>query len=327
MNADIHADNRSRVPGASFVLSLDCEGRWGVANFGKDSGHITNERLIDAYARLIGALGKVRIPATFAFVAALVLSRDEARAHPEWFAPMKIRTSDWYTLFQQDLRRGSVEGWLCPELLDIVRRDPRHEIASHGFSHCTLADDDISDSDFDREMRQLRAVEMLKALAARTFVFPCNRVGHLDRLAAASFEAYRPARAAETRFGQHWRIIRLAEEFNLWERPPPDSGGGRPAPLPPGRYINGRAGLRRFVPISVTLRKIAFMLDAAIENGGAVHLYSHPHEFIACHHQFELFEAILELVAVRVRAGTLVAETQLDYLRRRRGARGASNGK
>ena len=55
---------------ARFILSLDCEGKWGVADTLTPFEHATlsNARLIEAYGQILALLDEFDIPATFAFV-------------------------------------------------------------------------------------------------------------------------------------------------------------------------------------------------------------------------------------------------------------------
>ena len=55
---------------ATFILSLDCEGKWGVADHLDAQTHrsLADARLRAAYRDILAALDRYDIAATFAFV-------------------------------------------------------------------------------------------------------------------------------------------------------------------------------------------------------------------------------------------------------------------
>ena len=302
---------------AEFILSFDCEGRWGLEPFGIGCDHITRARLPDVYARLLEILDRHRVPGTFAFVAAFTLSRDQAEEHRELFEGLTWDGRDWFAPFREALRRNGGDGWLCPEALAMVAAAPAHEIASHSFCHLPLSESQVDRQTFDREMEKVRWTEALHGVASQTFVYPQNIIGHADRLSHWGFVAYRPPRPAEERSGTLARLGRYLDEINLWEPSQSSGKAGMPACLPEGRFINYRYGLRRKIPFGVTASKLRHMLDHAIRRGGVLHLYCHPHEFIRGDRQFELLDHLLGLVSERARNGEVRPCTQRQYYEQR----------
>lgn len=298
--------------GAVFVLSFDCEGRWGLADRPDALPGLSSAALLGAYRELVGLLGRYRVAATFAFVAAFLLTPKEARRHADWFAAIPYRDGDWAAPFRAALAGDALDGWLCPEALEVVAADARHEIAAHGFSHVPLAEHLVGADTFEREMDLLRRLEQRRGLDSRTFVYPRNLVGYTARLAAWGFEAYRPMLALERAAG---RARRLLAELDPREPPQGHGRAGVPLALPPGRFLNHRAGLRRLVPRRLTRAKLRQMLERAVRERQAVHLYSHPHNFLTGRGQFELLEELLAEVRARADAGTIEVMTQHQYAR------------
>lgn len=304
---------------AVFILSFDCEGKWGFADCPGALASVSSAALLGAYRELVDLLGRHRIPATFAFVTSFVLTPEEARAHAPWFAAIPYRNGDWAAPFRAALARGALDGWLCPEALEVVAADRRHEIAAHGFSHVPLTERLIDVDTFEREMDRLRTVEQRRGLCSRTFIYPRNLVGFAERLAAWGFVAYRPPLRLESLGGGGRRLL---AEFDPFEPPQGHGGPGQPLRLPPGRFLNHRAGLRRLVPRAVTLAKVRRMLDRAVRARQAVHLYSHPHNFLTGRRQLDLLADLLADVRTRADAGKLVVMTQLQYARAFAAAKG-----
>jgi hypothetical protein len=110
--------------------------------------------------------------------------------------------------------------------------------------------------------------------------------------------------------------LRLVAEVNPFGRPVEQRGVGAtpvPMPLPPAILLNHRAGGRRLVPARITALRLRGLLRRAIETGGVVHLYSHPHNFITGRGQLELLADVLGLVRAHVAAGELRVLTQSAY--------------
>ena len=87
-------------------------------------------------------------------------------------------------------------------------------------------------------------------------------------------------------------------EFNIFSRAqqhcsPGDSG--QPVRIPGGIFLNWRWGGRKVVPINVTLKRWSYIIADAIQNGGIVHLWSHPHNFIDGDQMDILLDKVLEL--------------------------------
>lgn len=299
---------------AKFILSLDCEGKWGMADQISDyhDHHLTSERLRDAYARLLGLFARYELPVTFAFVMAFLLSPDEQREHDHLFPTCEPGTQ-WLRHFRAAQDRGDLNGWSSPELLDMVRdaggnKIGGHEIGCHGFSHLPLGED-ASRTSVAAEFAAVRDIAARRGVTLETLVFPRNQVGHVDLVEQAGFVGYRDRLAQGG-----GRIGALAAEFA--GRPKPQAGA-KPNPIgstaiPAGFFFNWRVGARRMVPPSVTEMRWRNMVNAAGAND-VVHLWLHPHNIITGPETFGVLERVLRNVARRRDAGVLEAVTQSTY--------------
>lgn len=295
-----------------FIISLDCEGKWGMADVLEDYHHrlLTDEALAKVYGEIVAQFAAHDMPATFAFVMAFTLDAEQRRQFDHFLADSG-RKDAWLEHFWADRRAGRTSGWFQPEALEIVRRDGRHEIGCHGFCHRDLADGAISDEGAEAELEAAAAAARLKGVELRTFVFPRNSVGHVALLGRRGYIGYREARPVGSRVGA------LAQELNLWPEP---EAAARPAPgdpvaIPAGYFLNWRFGPRRYVPRAVTVRRWKTLLDRAADTGGVAHLWFHPHNFITAPSTRDTLEEILAY-ANRLRAdGRLRAVTQEQYCR------------
>jgi peptidoglycan/xylan/chitin deacetylase (PgdA/CDA1 family) len=301
----------------TFILSLDCEGYWGMAdrvNAPPRDGW-TTDRLADVYLRLVRLLETHQIPATWAFVAAFVHTRDEMDACSYLLdEPIPYRGRDWAESFKTSYRGGNADGWLCPQALDVVRASGAHEIAAHGFSHLPLDEAHTSATAAQRELELLHEFWLRRGIRPRTFVFPRNQPGHLARV-AEEFEAYRPPHPLEVRRDPAARLKRLVAELDPFTAPAEHGRIGRPTALPPAVLLNHRAGGRSLVPAGVTLARLRRLLARAVETGKVLHLYTHPHNFITGRGQLDLLAGVIAEVAARVKAGELRVLTQIECSR------------
>jgi len=298
---------------ARFIISLDCEGKWGMADHLEPYHHelLTDAALARAYERLVALFAGYEVPATFAFVMAFTLSPDEReRFRTELLGD---ETDAWLQPYREDLAAGRHQGWHVPEALDIVRAASIHEVACHSFCHRPLGDASISAAGAASELRSAHDVARLKGLSLETFIFPRNEVGHLAELKASGFLGYRE-RLQRPR-GRLGRALSLAEEMNVLagaQRPSPHHDGL--VPIPSGRFLNWRFGARAWIPAAATKARWSHLLRSA-GAGDVVHLWLHPHNLITAPDTEPLLEAVLDDVAAMRDAGRISVVTQRDYCR------------
>ena len=301
--------------GAVFILSLDCEGKWGMADSLTDHHrrHWTTDSLTKVYKDILDLLATVHLSATFAFVGALTLSPEQYSANRDKFGDSPAARA-WLKYFEQDMSSGNYEGWFAPRLLSMVMERGRHEIASHGFSHLPLLDPGTTAKDATRELQAAVAVTRLHGVTPRTFIYPRHLIGHVNALVEHGFIAYRGGHHEQP--GTAQRLANLASEFNVFAAAEPHSAlGMTPVVVPSGYFINWQHGIRSRVPISVTVARWKAIVDDAIKHQRVAHAWFHPHNLIDGVDQLPLLEELLANVAKEVKAGDLGNLTQFEYAR------------
>lgn len=300
---------------ATFILSLDCEGKWGMADriTPYHDHHLTTDKLRAAYLALTALFARYEVPATFAFVMAFLLSGAEQEAVDELF-PDHPAGRAWLADFRAAQARGDMNGWTLPEALTIVSGDGRHEVACHGFSHLPLDEASTPREFADRELVACDRVARMRGLTIETMVFPRNRVGHVDLLPGHGVSGYRERLARGS--GRIAQAAALASEFNLFERPQPDAVPvpDRAIAIPSGHFFNWRVGARRMVPRWTTAMRWRNLMETA-KTGDVVHLWLHPHNIITGPETLPLLERVLRDVARLRDAGRLEVQTQASYCR------------
>jgi peptidoglycan/xylan/chitin deacetylase (PgdA/CDA1 family) len=280
----------------TFILSLDCEGKWGIADHLGAADHeaLTDARLALAYHKIIALLDDLAVPATFAFTDFFLRPMEELAA----LEADEIATQLPYTRAAfSDMHEGSGEGWSAPWLIDAL--GPQHEVASHGVTHSPWSTLSQDQARFE--------LSLYKGPTGRTFVYPRNDVAHLDLLAERGFIGFRlPPRPRS-------RSLSLASEFNLRATAEPEAAVGTPQPIPGGFFVNWLSGGRRLVPKLVTRMRARNILRSAVKSGGVAHFWTHPENIASAPATFDNLRAVLEEAVALQRTGDLKVATQLEY--------------
>ncbi len=251
------------------------------------------------------------IKATFGFVTEFTFSREQYHAFAADFRDVMIGSHVWRHQLHLDIQNDTADGWFSPESLAIVQAAGVHEIASHGFTHLPLDAASVTEDEFLHELAMVAKHSPIAGQPHPTFIYPRNLTGYADLLPHFGFIGYRAELPEPVHFT---RFLSLVNELRLWESADAHSADHRiPIAIPPGRFLNWRSGLRRPIPLAVTIRRWAHLIDDAIANDGVVHLWTHPHNFITGSDMFVLFDAILKRIATAVAEGKLQVVTQQEY--------------
>jgi len=278
------------------IVSLDCEGKWGVADHLGAAGaeRLTNERLRAAYEAITAVLDAHQTPATFAFVE-LFLASDRLRQLE--FARMLSSEQPYLRGATAALEAGD-EGWSAPWALDLLH--DRHEAATHGFSHTPW--NQLT------EIQAAREIELVPTERRQTMVYPRNLIAHSHLLQRHGCIGYRGARRSSSRLGS------LASEFNVFTASETPGERTSPAEIPAGVFINWLSGGRRLVPPAITRLRARRIIEHAARTGGVAHFWTHP-ENIATHPEtLRNFKAVIEEIAMASERGEIRPMTQAGFL-------------
>ena len=293
-----------------FIISFDCEGKWGVADHldARIEESFTTTNLLQNYRDLLALLGEHDLRATFAFVGAYTLSAEAFLDRRVEYEP--LLSSAWCREFAAALQRGQLEGWFNPEAARLVARAGGHEIAGHGFSHRPLTPADATRDEVRWELDALRRLDLFHD-QSWTLVYPRNQIGYVDELGDHGIVGYRERR--QPAFG---RAGALLSELNVVAAAEPHASDAAAIPIPAGFFLNWRSGGRRMVPAAVTVRRWTSLLRDAAKHDRVVHLWSHPHNFLTGDGMLPMFREIVRVAAAMCMRGDLVNMTQIDYAKR-----------
>lgn len=289
-----------------FILSLDCEGKWGIADKLENQHHasLSQERLITAYDQLLQMLSHYQIPATFAFVGLFRHSFSQLKA------------LDWDTLrdlfpyvhnAHADLLNGSEEGWDGDWALKSVRQEItfgiKHEIACHGGTHTPFQ---------AMNEEQARAdLALCDELNGQTFIFPRNSITHLDLLKEHGVLGYRTDRPGTP-------ASRILDEVNVFQRGEKATEPANFHRIPAGFFINWKSGFRRHIPVTISDMRYKAMFTSTPSEDHVIHFWSHPENFASAPETFNVLEALLKQVKKSRDQGELEVVTQHAYCMQRR---------
>jgi peptidoglycan/xylan/chitin deacetylase (PgdA/CDA1 family) len=271
-----------------FTLSLDFELIWGTLDlFGPERFRRACEtERTEIVDRLLDLFVEFEIPATWCVVGHLFLDRCRASdgvKHPEIVPPARAwRQREW---FADDpcSDESSAPLFYGRSLVEKIRRcKVPQEIGSHSFSHVVFGDPGCSRETAASEVAACVRLAHDAGLELRSFVFPRNRVGHLDVLREHGFVCYRgpepawyerPSWPAVARKLGHLADVLLAATPPTVSPERTDSGLWN---LPASMIYFPTHGARRHIPVSLRVRRARRGLEAAAKRKGVFHLWLHP---------------------------------------------------
>ena len=298
------------VTRAGFTLSLDCEGLWGMADQPSvvNAGLICDASLAQVYGLISRVLEANELKVTCAFASAFAAGAEALRAHLPLLRALASQSPAWYAHALPAIEHGQINGWFGKDFY-LELRAAGHEMAWHGATHLSLADHTSADA---VELELQLAARLFEALghSPQTIVFPRNLVGHLEQLQRAGFQTYRAGPPA----GFTGRLAGLVNEWNVLDdrvqAKPHTQHGWHISPT--GFFLNWPSGARSLVPIAVTVSRWKSLLRAAVEQGGYVHMWFHPHNLITAPAMQGAFEQIMKEVGQLVRSGDMASLTMSE---------------
>lgn len=297
---------------ARFILSFDCEGKWGMADdpaMASDDP-IHGDSLSKAYTQIFEILEKHKIPATFALVGLFAGGYEQyVDSRGELLESEPHR--NWLQVPERSFAAGHHDGWFYPELVNQINARGNHEIASHSFTHLPLHDEGVTEDSFSTEMKFVHQWKEKNSIELSTFIYPRNQVKFLDQLNDFNYAGYRQCDIQNSAYANRFRI--LQDECNIGRKSDTHSLSAKPIAIPPGTFLNWRRGPRRVIPKWVTLKRWSNVLDHAVASGGVAHLWMHPHNLITARGQVDLFEDAIASVAKTQRSGLIKSVTQAEY--------------
>jgi peptidoglycan/xylan/chitin deacetylase (PgdA/CDA1 family) len=292
---------------ARFILSFDCEGKWGIADrlTQPHQRDLSDERLCEAYRSILAVLEEFRVEATFAFVGAFSQSPESfANVRPA-IEDLRRIAPDYLGSALRILDEGGGSGWHGHHLVELVGASrTTHEIALHGVTHAPWTHMDAHGAETEMAIFEILEGPIRQS---RTFVYPRNLVAHMDVLERHGFAGFRTARRPRS------RLASLLSEFNLFEAPERLQRSDGIVHIPAGYFLNWRSGARKLVPPAVTWTRATNLLRAASASGDIVHYWLHPENVASAPSTIEVLRMLVKEVAEAREADHCEVMTQVGY--------------
>lgn len=185
--------------------------------------------------------------------------------------------------------------WSGIDILNWIKKDKIHEIASHTYSHEIMTE--ISSDEAEKEIKKNKS---------KSFVFPRNKIKHIKLLKKYGFISYRD----EDKSKYELLIPRIPPTGKAEIR-------GGIVKIPSSMYFVSARGFRRYIPYNLRFVKSKLGMDKAINKGEIFHIWFHPADFVDnSKNLFSEMEKILVYANKKRREGKMDIMTMGDIARK-----------
>lgn len=258
-----------------FCISIDTELLWGRwdKNYQPFIWRTKKERAI--IAKLLSLFKRYDVPVTWAIVANLFLTQ----------------------------KNKDNQLWSGQDIIKMIQDSKIHELASHSLSHSEF--DKAKKAQAEREIKESVAIAKKNGIKFYSFVFPRNKIGHLEILKKYGFKAFRgPDKRA-------WELL-LPVAPPVYKPSLTHSLVNIPASL----YLVSARGIRKFIPPHLRVIKAKLGINRAIKETGIFHLWFHPVDLVDNEKEmFWALEQIITFAKQKEKGGKLEIKTMAQIAR------------
>lgn len=264
-----------------FILSLDVELAWGMR--GDRSFFRDFEREREIIKKILKLLERYNIKATWAIVGHLFLEGCKQKngvKHSEIIRPKyKWLDSDWFDIDPcSDINKDSL--WYGKDIIAYIKKCATfQEVGSHTFSHIIVGDEGCSKECFSSELQASKKSAEKEGINLESFVFPQNKIDHLDVLKDHGFITFRGV--DENWYRSFHKTLKKIAHFmdNYFMIQPqavlPKIEGGI-LNIPGSYFYVHKRGWAKFLPVSFRVKKSIFGIEKAVKQKKIFHLWFHP---------------------------------------------------
>jgi peptidoglycan/xylan/chitin deacetylase (PgdA/CDA1 family) len=308
------------------VISIDTEMAWGEAHRrdGSEGRHrfAAEREVVDA---VLDLFARYEMSATWAVVGHLFLDAchdDGCGPHPELVTPAYDWLGDDWLAVDPCSDIDAAPHWYGRDIVDaILGCAVPQEVGSHSFSHVIVDDPACTPEVFSSELAAAAAVAADRQIDLRSFVYPRNAIGQVERLAEHGFRSYRGGRPSPPFAGRPaWQRRALAAVDKMH---PLAASAVRPVREPSGvwnvpqTYLFAPASSGRRLPPALWARRPVARLRQAARHRSLFHLWFHPYNITAAPGRALATLEIVCRAAARLRdAGRLDVVTMGDLAAR-----------
>lgn len=294
-----------------FVISLDFELLWGVRD--KLSTEAYGQNLLgvwEALPKTIEAFEAHRVKATFATVGFLLASDKEELIHfsPEKKPSYLNKNVSPYNghLDLIDDTEESGKYHFAPSLIELIKKYPDQELATHTFSHYYCLESGQTKENFEDDLIAAIKISEAKGISIKSIIFPRNQFNReylqiLTDLGITSYRGNEKVWFFNGKMGESdklsKRALRLLDTYinisghNCYDLE--EIKKSVPYNIPSSRFLRPYSPTLKFIE-SFRLKRILNGMTYAAKNNKVYHLWWHPHNFGI--HQEENFNMLNKLL-------------------------------
>ncbi len=276
------------LPQGIFTISIDFELLWGTMDLHgperfRAACELERKEIID---RLLHLFEEFNISATWCIVGHLFLSQcqsEQGHKHPEIVRPNHAwLQQDWFAHDPCDSEHDE-HLFLGRSLVEKIRACPvPQEIGCHTFSHVIFGDAGCSRATAVSELTECVRLAREMGIELRSFAFPRDQIGHLDVLSKYGFTCYRgrePHWYEKRKLPEPIRRLASLGGVLMAAEPPvvlPEWKSEGMWNIPGSMIYFPKHGFRRYIPISLRVKRAMKGLNAAVRQKQIFHLWFHP---------------------------------------------------
>jgi peptidoglycan/xylan/chitin deacetylase (PgdA/CDA1 family) len=294
---------------STFIISLDTELIWGYVAYlpSKAVSLMENDdkKVRGCIDILLNLFEKHNIPATWAVVGHLFLDhceKEDGVPHKD----MPRFKEDWYSSDPcTDIQRDPL--YYGKDVVEkILSNQIEHEIGYHSFSHVVF-------SECSREVAEAEIKEGIKlakefGIAFKSFVFPENKIGHIDVLKKNGFKIYRGENLGRYDRNQSYLIRKFNGGIDKMVAPPTEPKWMDGIwEIPSSMYFCDPQ-----IKLSV-LPRAKIGLYRAIKSKKVFHIFLHPHNLLMYPSLKDDLDKFLGVVSKKRDAGKIEVMTMGEF--------------
>lgn len=266
-----------------FCISIDTELLWGRRDLDFRPFIEKTRKERQVIKRLLELFKRYKTPVTWAVVGKLFLEpKKEANNSSLWYGK---------------------------DIIEMIKRDNTHEIASHSFAHTIFSR--CTKQEAERDLKAWVTLARKNGIKPYSFVFPRSLIGHLDLLPKYGFKAFgAPEPFCGDNFQFLRKIIMLIDLFLPTANVPSPTLENGLAKIPSSMLLLSARGLRSALPFFLRFLKAKTGIDKAIKEKGVFRLFFHPVDLVDKQEaMFSTLERIIAYAKDKQKKGKLEIRT------------------
>lgn len=293
----------------TFIISIDMEMMWSCIREpqSKWAKHQVNDNTNGrgSVEILLNIFEKYDIPATWAIVGHLFLDschRENSIVHKN----MPRFEERWYSHDPAtDIKRDPL--YYGKDIIEkILSNKVGHEIGSHSFSHVPFSD--CSREVAEAEIKESIEIAKSNGITLRSFVFPWNKIGHVDVLREYGFAIYRGTNIPGRYAGRSILIRAPMVVINSFVAHPTEPIWENGIWEIPSSMIFGET----LIPFTLLFRAKAG-IRRAIKHNSVFHIFLHPQDLLKNARLADKLDELLAFVAQKRDRGNLRVVTMGEF--------------